>query len=205
MLKHKLKIIIFIICMMCGINTVNAPSAYAKTSAISKAPAKDVYYKCPKTKFADKVFIMKHSYYSKIHFDYTNEYFRQKQSRSNWTEKIVINNYISVHLPVDYAYEIASKHKGGKVMYQLKYKMAIVCYTQKVKVGGKTKNQIVLEKIDLNPHAPGVQVASYIFIQNIAGSNKQSEEFKKLIIDKCMLNLLEFYTPMLYRYDLSVK
>jgi len=202
-MKYKIVILVLILLTLLFAGLCS----FAKSTAISKSPEVDVYNKYKKIIFSGKGYILKYSYYSDVSKDYSNEYYRRKENKSNWTDKIIVDNFIMIKDPVDYAYKIANSYKDGVVLYQRKYSGAIVCYSKDIKRQGVSVMQITVQKLQLNPYAPGILSVTYIYneqkqIKSVFGT---SEDLKKLIKDKYVFDLLEFKAPSLCRISVCVK
>ena len=173
--------------------------AYSKSTAISNAPLFSIYDNYPKLKFKGNVFILKYSTYSDISNDYRNEYYTVKENKSNWTERIIIDNYIKFSDPIEYGDNLLKTDKALVSLYQRKY------YTSEVGTDmNKYNGKIKIVKAEPNKNGPGLQVAEYNY-RHTSRFTSKNKELEKLFRDRAAVELLQLKIPPLYKKEINIR
>ena len=168
-------------------------------------PEKSIYDKYPAVLFASKRFILKNSYYTEKTNDYRNEYYKPKENKLKFTEKIVIDNNIQEKDPIYYGYNLSKN--SGVILYQKKYKVSVIGKVGRTTNQGKAVSSLTLTKIEPNPNAPGIQIAEYSLYQDIKPGTEEKfiKESIKLAQDKYVYYVMDFKIPALTKRNISIK
>ena len=184
-------------------NNFNSTYARTRQKAINIKVSK--YDSYPKTVFAYKTYILKNSTYSDDIHSYKNEYFLKNESPSNWTEKLVIQNFIQIKNPIEYAEE-KIKQNNGKIIYTRKFHYAIYSNMPVRKTNGKQTLVQILTKAEMNPKAPGIQVFEYYkkYPYTTKRDIKLANDSSKLVYEKYIHQILQYKIPQITNKRISI-
>lgn len=191
------QLVIFIMVLFCFVSVAQGVFSKRKFDDSTLYSAYDKY---PKIRFEDKVFILKHSTYIYVSGAYVNEYYKLKENKYNWTERIIINNYIQEKDPIEYGDNILKKDKSMVSLYQRKYFISVVGTN-----ANSCKGFIKIIKAEPNKKGPGLQVLEYNYKMRANTPQKNMVETAKLIIDRNVVDLIQLRTPTLYIKEVNIK